>query len=397
MKRDLLVALIALSLALVILIGVVPIDIVCEWKQIESEKLQEAGTENTERVDQVESSELTESEKPTATTEPEGEIEETAPQADIIEECPAGYNGDIEAVTWEENLQKGFPAIALQNKLDIEKYVVWNQMYVWVSRVSLHSEPNVESGVVHTLVFTNRVEVCPKVGTEGWARIRFEGYEGYVESDKLMTRDALLAEFHYLYAQAMAAEAMGVSIAEMARTGEVMGNRTATEYWEFAKQNNLTAVLSASGQYPDTWRKIKNGIVPNCEALAICEALLTGYYQRYRDFESNNVFTEEEMHMLNEEDVASLSEVTELIDLTEEEIQFLQDFTDEELEMLLNLTEEEKQMLRDYKRQLPIDTLWQTGFNPEARGWAVDVVAKYFCRYNSDGSKYYHYYAVPAQ
>lgn len=397
MKRDLLVALIALSLALVILIGVVPINIVCEWKQIESEKLQEAGTENTERVDQVESSELTVLDEPVTTTNSEGEIEETAPQDGIIEESTAGHNSDIEAVTWEEDLQKGFPTIALQNKLDIEKYVVWNQMYVLVNRVSLYSEPNVESEVVHTLVFTNRVEVCPKVGTEGWARIRFEGYEGYVESDKLVSREELLDKNLYLKAQAMAAEAMGVSMAEMARTGEVMSNRVGTDYWEFAKQNDLAAVLSASGQYPDTWRKIKNGIVPNCEALAICEALLTGYCQLYRNFESNNVFTEEEMHMLNEEDVASLSEVTELIDLTEEEIQFLQDFTDEELEMLLNLTEEEKQMLRDYKRQLPIDTLWQTGFNPEARGWAVEVVVKYFCRYNSDGSKYYHYYAVPAK
>lgn len=221
-----------------------------------------------------------------------------------------------------------------------ERLESWNPMFIGVNRTDMYEEPDGE--VIRTLIFTNVVEVSSEECIDGWYKIRWESEEGYVQADALRTRQEMLDANQYQYAQAMTCEAGGVGIAEMARCGEVMINRTITTYWEFANQRNLTSVLSAPGQYPGTWQKIQNGITPSNKALAIAEAMLVGSCDIEKYF--------------------SLEEYAEL-------------------------KEEEKLMLAEYKDQFPDNTYWQTGFYPP---WAVIVIYESYC-----GNGYWHYYSIP--
>lgn len=80
----------------------------------------------------------------------------------------------------------------------------------------------------------------------------------------------------YLLAQIVYAEAGGCSKDEMAKTGKVVINRVNTDYWEFAKCKTIEDVLYQKGSYPDTVRKIRNGLVPSQDALEVAKALLNG-------------------------------------------------------------------------------------------------------------------------
>jgi len=80
----------------------------------------------------------------------------------------------------------------------------------------------------------------------------------------------------YLFAQILYCEAGGESKEEMARVGQVVLNRMNTDYWEFEDVNTFYEVVTQKGQYPETWAKIKNGIVPSEDAIEVAEGLVNG-------------------------------------------------------------------------------------------------------------------------
>lgn len=80
----------------------------------------------------------------------------------------------------------------------------------------------------------------------------------------------------YLLAQIVYCEAGGCSKDEMAKVGQVVLNRRDTDYWEFADCKTIYTVLCYKNSYPDTLKKIKNGIVPSKSAIIVAEGLLNG-------------------------------------------------------------------------------------------------------------------------
>ena len=86
----------------------------------------------------------------------------------------------------------------------------------------------------------------------------------YTESDK------------YLLAQIVYAEAGGCNKAEMAKVGQVVLNRVRTKHDDFKNCNTIREVLNQKGQYPQTVRKINNGIKPSQDAIEVAEGLLSG-------------------------------------------------------------------------------------------------------------------------
>lgn len=99
-----------------------------------------------------------------------------------------------------------------------------------------------------------------------------------VTAPKVRTKSAsqFSDEEIYLFAQILYCEAGGASKNEMARVGQVVLNRMYTDYWEFEDVNTFYEVLTQNGQYPETWAKIRNGIVPSDDAIEVAEGLLDG-------------------------------------------------------------------------------------------------------------------------
>lgn len=152
-------------------------------------------------------------------------------------------------------------------------------MYISANRVNVYSDPTEEAEIVTTLIFTDKVEIFPENNIEGWSKIQVSGYEGYIADNLMMYRQEFLDNFQYLLAQALMSEAGGVSKEEMGKVGEVILNRVTTTYWEFNRQTTIREVLSASGQYPGTYRKIQNGLLPSEDAMEVAESLLLGEYE----------------------------------------------------------------------------------------------------------------------
>ena len=80
----------------------------------------------------------------------------------------------------------------------------------------------------------------------------------------------------YLFAQILYCEAGGESKEEMARVGQVVLNRMNTNYWEFKNIDTFYEVVTQSGQYPETWAKIRRGITPSQDAIKVAEGLVNG-------------------------------------------------------------------------------------------------------------------------
>lgn len=80
----------------------------------------------------------------------------------------------------------------------------------------------------------------------------------------------------YLLAQIITAETGGVSDDEMAKVGQVVLNRVNSKYWEFKDYNTIYEVLTQKGQYPETYKKIVNGLKPSEEAEKISRELIEG-------------------------------------------------------------------------------------------------------------------------
>ena len=80
----------------------------------------------------------------------------------------------------------------------------------------------------------------------------------------------------YLFAQIIYCEAGAESKAEMARVGQVVLNRMNTDYWEFEDVDTFYEVVTQKGQYPETWAKIKDGIVPSKAAMEVAKGLING-------------------------------------------------------------------------------------------------------------------------
>ncbi|MGN1299179.1 MAG: hypothetical protein ACI4UE_04270 [Candidatus Scatovivens sp.] len=80
----------------------------------------------------------------------------------------------------------------------------------------------------------------------------------------------------YLLAQILFCEAGGCGNSEMAKVGQVVLNRKNTDYWEFKDCDTIYDVVSQKNSYPQTLKKIKNGIVPSEAAKQVAKGLLDG-------------------------------------------------------------------------------------------------------------------------
>ncbi len=155
----------------------------------------------------------------------------------------------------------------------------WYDMYICVDVATIYKSPDGEK--LEEVYFSNKVQMSSKECKTGWREIRLEdGKVGYIKAENLMTANQMLDNFRYLLAQILYAEAGGVSKWEMRLVGEVVFNRLTTDYWEFEVYcTTLWGVLSQSGQYPETLRKIRNGITPSEDALEVAKALLLDEYE----------------------------------------------------------------------------------------------------------------------
>ena len=155
----------------------------------------------------------------------------------------------------------------------------WVDMHICVDVATIYESP--DGDVLEEGYFTTKVEVSSEECKDGWCKIRFaEDRVGYIKAENLMSANQMLDNFRYLFAQILYAEAGGVSMGEMRLVGEVVLNRLTTDYWEFEPYcTSLWGVLSQSGQYPDTLRKIRNGLVPSEDALEVARALLLDEYE----------------------------------------------------------------------------------------------------------------------
>lgn len=109
--------------------------------------------------------------------------------------------------------------------------------------------------------------------SDGWAKIAYNHQLAYVNSENLKDTD----DFDmYLLAQICYAEAGGASLDEMSKVGQVVLNRINSQYWEFKDCKTLLDVVTQEGQYPETWNKIRNGLVPSENAIKVAQGLLNG-------------------------------------------------------------------------------------------------------------------------
>ena len=121
-------------------------------------------------------------------------------------------------------------------------------------------ETNLTSEVsTKTTTMTNIVKVNPQV-----AHVREESKSKYTDKEI------------YLFAQILYCEAGGANKAEMARVGQVVLNRLNTDYWEFKNCDTFYDVLVQENQYPETLAKIRNGIIPSKDAMAVAKGLIKG-------------------------------------------------------------------------------------------------------------------------
>ena len=199
--------------------------------------------------------------------------------ADYARADEGSYDEDCEYKETEENtIPPEYSYSVSMRAMNPEEEEKWETMYVCVSNTKMYENPTNEN-VCKELIFAEKVEVDFADEVQGWAKVRVDGKEGYVADYTLMTETDLLDSFQYLLAQVIYAEAGGVSKEEMGLVGEVYLNRLTTTYWEFAKVNTLIDVLAQSGQYPDTYRKIRNGLVPSEDAMEVAKTMLIGEYE----------------------------------------------------------------------------------------------------------------------
>ena len=165
------------------------------------------------------------------------------------------------------------------NETEEKNVEEWVDMHICVDVATIYESPDGE--ILEEGYFTTKVKVSSEECKDGWRKIRFaEDRVGYIKTENLMSANQMLDNFRYLFAQILYAEAGGVSMDEMRLVGEVVLNRLTTDYWEFEPYcTSLWGVLSQSGQYPDTLRKIRNGLVPSEDALEVARALLLDEYE----------------------------------------------------------------------------------------------------------------------
>lgn len=165
------------------------------------------------------------------------------------------------------------------NETEEKNVEEWVDMHICVDVATIYESPDGE--ILEEGYFTTKVKVSSEECKDGWCKIRFaEDRVGYIKAENLMSANQMLDNFRYLFAQILYAEAGGVSKGEMRLVGEVVLNRLTTDYWEFEPYcTSLWGVLSQSGQYPDTLRKIRNGLVPSEDALEVARALLLDEYE----------------------------------------------------------------------------------------------------------------------
>lgn len=193
---------------------------------------------------------------------------------------PSVPEGKIEYAVWMETYGASKDDVTIEmvsGELAEEETLELTEMYISVDRASVYSNMQVDSDEEAEAVygFANKVYGIPVDDT--WFEVHSEGEEvSYIKLEQLLTEEDFLDEFQYILAQALYSEAGGVDIEEMCLVGEVIFNRVRTTYWEFKYSNSIYEVLSQSGQYPTTWSKIRNGLVPSEDAMEAARIMLLG-------------------------------------------------------------------------------------------------------------------------
>lgn len=157
---------------------------------------------------------------------------------------------------------------------DIPKRI-WETRYVAVDRASVYSLDG--ESILGTVKYTDRLKSTRYA--DGYM-VELEGHKGWVSQEVLLSANVLLERDQYLLAQIGMAEAGGVGKSEMLLVMEVVTNRVATSYRDFAHVSTLIEVLMQKNQYPDTVKKIRNKLIPSTEALECAELILVGDYDR---------------------------------------------------------------------------------------------------------------------
>lgn len=184
----------------------------------------------------------------------------------------------------EPNLNNGEGNTVMQETVETEseetiETISWSTMHVGVDVATTYAEPNGEK--LGEIKFASVVNVSDEPCEEGWAKIQYEEVECFIKAENLLTAEEMLENNQYLLAQILYSEAGGVSKDEMRLVGEVVLNRLTTEYWEFEPYcETILGVVKQYGQYPTTYRKIQNGLVPSNDAMEVAKALLLGEYER---------------------------------------------------------------------------------------------------------------------
>lgn len=149
--------------------------------------------------------------------------------------------------------------------------------------LNVRNYPSTSGEILGSVNRGEELVVCGFVyfDSSSWAEISYNGTYAFVSTDFLS--EVKVSKYSqsdiYLFAQILYAEAGGCDSAEMARVGQVVLNRINTDYKEFTCCIDIPSTLYHSGAYPDTVKKIENGLEPSQEALQVAEGLLNGTIQ----------------------------------------------------------------------------------------------------------------------
>lgn len=198
--------------------------------------------------------------------------------------------------------------MCITTSTDIEK--LETETWFATTDLNIRSGPGTEYNVIECFSYGDEIQVTREINS-GWVQVKFAtedqlqlGYvskkyivqnkeelntvsngqlEGYTDDDVYLLAQVLTCEAgtesrhqEYVYEDGALTE-VPLHKAEMARVCQVVINRINSSNFP----NSLESVVSARGQYPWTWRKIRQGKKPTADAIETAENILNGHWVPY--------------------------------------------------------------------------------------------------------------------
>lgn len=204
------------------------------------------------------------------------------------EEVVSATNNSIEDSSAEETTIEVEENILIEE--NAEDSIDETPYFCTTRALNVRSGPGTENEIVGAIYAGDEIRLFSNQNDE-WVKILYdEEKTGYINSKYISNSEEDIPTISssslgtytdddvYLLAQILYCEAGGVGKEEMGRVGQVVINRMTTDYREFRKNNSIYDVVTQSGQYPQTWKRIKGGVKPSQDALDVARGLLDGSF-----------------------------------------------------------------------------------------------------------------------